>query len=180
MNRWEANLRQARSDYQVFILLCDPRWKELPECHALRYLQMATEKLAKAAFMAMGMQYDWYSHIAFSRIPRQLKRRDIARSLGYKRFDAYQTFLSGAAPLFREIDELHPAVGPGAAGGGPKEGPNAEYPWPFSVTHGAIDWRAPADHTFGLLKRLRTNRDAAQVLQFIRILLDRFEAVFRP
>lgn len=130
--------------------------------------------------MALGMQYDWYSHVAFSLVPRQLKRRDIGHALGYKKFDAYQSFLSKAAPLFREIDELHPAIGPGTMGGGPNDGPNTEYPWVIKATQDTVEWRAPADHDFGLLNRLRTNRDAARVLQFIRILLDRFETVFRP
>jgi hypothetical protein len=41
----DAFLTQARSDWQVFEHLYD---SDFPECHALHYLQMATEKLAKA------------------------------------------------------------------------------------------------------------------------------------
>ena len=40
-----AFLAQARSDWNVYRLLSESRE---PSCHALHYLQMATEKLAKA------------------------------------------------------------------------------------------------------------------------------------
>ena len=176
----EALLRQARSDFQVFELLQDRHRNEVPECHPLHYLQMVTEKLAKAAFIALGAPVgDRHSHIAFSLVPQHLCRRDVARALGWEDFRRYQAFLRWAAPLFREIDELHPGVGPQHPGGGPQEGPNVEYPWRTPGAAGDALWKAPADHTFGLLEKLRRDPNGAALLQFVRTLLDRFDVVFR-
>jgi hypothetical protein len=180
MEQHEAFLRQARSDFQVFEILREQDRSEVPECHPLHYLQMATEKLAKAAFMALGVDVgDRYSHVAFSHIPHHLCRRDVARALGWADFRAFQAFLRGAAPLFREIDELNPSVGPQQPGGAPQEGPNVEYPWRARDAAGEITWFAPTEHRFGLLDRLRHSSDGARQLQFVRLLLERFEGVFR-
>jgi hypothetical protein len=47
--RWaDAFLRQARSDLAVYHLLSGRSERDIPRCHALHYLQMACEKIAKA------------------------------------------------------------------------------------------------------------------------------------
>ncbi|HZL37716.1 MAG TPA: hypothetical protein VFC78_20535, partial [Tepidisphaeraceae bacterium] len=122
----QALLRQARSDLTVFDLLA--AHEDVPECHALHFLQMATEKLAKAAFLALGVPFDAFSHVAFSHLPRLLSRRDVAGALGHRTFLSYRTFLRRTAPLFRMIDELNPSVGLQTSGSA-KDGPNVEYPW---------------------------------------------------
>ena len=48
MTEHEAYLRQARSDFGVFQLLLEQDRDMVPACHPLHYLQMSTEKLAKA------------------------------------------------------------------------------------------------------------------------------------
>ena len=175
----EAYLLQARSDFAVFELLVRQGRADVPECYALHYLQMATEKLAKAAFLALrvpGLRR--FDHVAFSLVPLHLRRRDVARGLGWSDFRVYQTFVTRTRPVFRETDELAPAVGPRLDGGGPAEGPNVEYPWPVARNEETC-WVVPAEHGFGLLDRLRRSGDAAQVLGFIRRLMERFEGIFR-
>jgi hypothetical protein len=179
MEEREAFQRQARSDFQVFELLHRQHLGEVSECHALHYLQMATEKLAKAAFIALDVRpEDRYSHVAFSLIPQHLSRRDVAHALGWTDFRRYQAFLRWARPLFREIDELNPGVGPQQPGGGPQEGPNVEYPWRSRDAAGELVWEAPADHDFGLLARLRRDANGLALLHFVRTLLERFDSVF--
>jgi hypothetical protein len=180
MERHEAFLKQARSDFRVFSLLRGQDRGYVPECHALHYLQMATEKLAKAAFMALGdPRGEAHTHRAFSLIPQHLRRGDVAARLGWRDFGRYQDLRRRASPLFHEIHELNPSVGPQQPGGVPQEGPNAEYPWPGRDAAGAVTWEVPADHDFGLLERLRRDPTSAEALVLVERLLDRFEAVFR-
>jgi hypothetical protein len=152
----------------------------VPECHPLHYFQMATEKLAKAAFLALGQPFDAFSHVAFSHLPTLLARRDVAMALGYHRFDAFRSFLSRSAPLFRKVDELNPAVGLPTPGGGPKDGPNVEYPWQARDAAGAVTWIVPAEYDFGFLDKLLRSGDAARMLAFVRVLVERFEPIFGP
>ena len=178
MTEHEAYLRQARSDFGVFQLLLEQDRDMVPACHPLHYLQMSTEKLAKAiAIVSEVSGFDRYSHVAFSLLPGLLSRADVSRKLGWKDFRAYQAFLKRAAPTFRAVDELNPSVGPRRPGGGSKEGPNAEYPWEARDDTTKLRWYVPADYPFRLIEQLRSG-DAAQVIQFVNGLLDRFEAVF--
>jgi hypothetical protein len=178
MNEHEAYLRQARSDFQIVELLLAEDRAAVPGCHPLHYLQMATEKLAKAILIVSNVVgFDRYSHVAFSELPTFLSRRDFAARLGWKKFDQYQAFLRRSAPVFREIDELNPSVGPRVLGGGAKEGANAEYPWRARDRSGNVQWYAPSDHPFWLVREFRSGIVNA-VLQFVASLLERFEGVF--
>jgi len=150
----------------------------VPECHPLHYLQMATEKMSKAAFEALGVTTDLFSHVAFSHAPYHLARRDVARALGYKDFNVYRDFLRRAAPFFRRVDELSPSVGLQTPGGAATDGPNVEYPWQARNAAGALIWIAPAERGFGLLAQIERGGDAARMVEFVRTLLDRFDAVF--
>jgi len=178
MNRRTAFLRQARSDFAVFEHLARQERALVSECHPLHYFQMATEKLAKAALDAAGALTDPYSHVAFSKMPYRLARADVARVLGFNNTRAYRGFLARTAPLFRAIDELSPAVGPRHPGGGPQEGPNVEYPWASRDSRGHATWIVPAEHDFRLLTKLQRSGEGAQVRDFVRVLLERFEIVF--
>ena len=179
MTEADAFHQQAKSDFEVFELLLGFPRDEVAECHPLHYLQMATEKVAKAAFCALGVEgRERFSHVAFSSIRHHLGRRDVARALGYADFRAYLRFLNRSAPVHREFDELNPSVGPQLEGGGPKEGPNVEYPWRGRDERSRWTWHAPATHSFELLDRLQRSGDAAQVLGLVRLLIQRFHAVF--
>ncbi|MCC2669544.1 MAG: hypothetical protein K0Q72_2015 [Armatimonadetes bacterium] len=180
MEKHEAFLKQARSDFAVFELLQSEDRTDVPECHPLHYLQMATEKLAKSAFIAAGdTTGDRYSHVAFSHVPDHLARLDVAVALGWTDFRSYQAFLRRARPLFRQIDELNPSVGTSAADGAPPEGANVEYPWRQRNQAGELVWSAPVDHDFGLLAALLRKPDGVALLTFVRTLLERFDAIFR-
>ena len=178
MTRADAFVAQARSDYRVFRLLLEADRQIVPECHPLHYLQMATEKLAKAAMSASDVEHERYSHIAFSTLPRQLARRDVARKLGYPTFDAYRAFLRRTAPLFRRIDELNPSVGPAGVGTGAGNSPNVEYPWLGRDELGSEAWVVPARFSFGIAGKATRRGDFLQVLRFVEALLHRFDTIF--
>ena len=76
-------LVQARSDYRVFELLWK-EWKEssLPACHALHYLQMATEKFGKAKAWKHG--FGSKTHLGFRGFLTGLQsNRGAQKQLGY-------------------------------------------------------------------------------------------------
>ncbi|MCY2953352.1 MAG: hypothetical protein NTU53_15440 [Planctomycetota bacterium] len=178
MKQHEAYLKQARSDFQVFRLLLKQDRTEVPECHVLHYLQMATEKLAKAAFLSINPAFHPHTHVAFSHIPHHLRRADVAKTLGWKTFDSYRVFLKYASPLFRQIDELNPAVGPQLAAGKKTARSNVEYPWETRNAAGNLTWRAPTDHQFGILDRLQKSGSGVQLWLFVNRLIERFESIF--
>jgi hypothetical protein len=108
-----------------------------------------------------------------------LARRDVARALSYKNFNAYRDFLRRTAPLFRSVDELSPAVGLQVPGGAANDdGPNVEYPWEARDAAGTAIWIAPAENTFGLLAQIERGGDAARMVDFVSRLLERFDTVF--
>jgi hypothetical protein len=140
---------------------------------------MGTEKLAKAAYIAAGATFDPYSHVAFSRFPQFLSRRDVALALGNKNFREFHAILRRLAPLCRQVDELNPSVGLQTAVGGTGDGPNVEYPWEARDRNSDLLWIAPAEHDFLLLDKLFRRGDAARMLALVRRLLDRFDEIFR-
>ena len=153
VSRREAFLRQARSDFALFNHLRDQDQATMPACHPLHYLQMAAEKLAKAIFDALGVSIDPWSHVAFSNLPYHLARADIARAIGFRDSRSFRTFLRRCAPIFRAIDELSPAVGASRTGGGPRQGPNVEYPWESRGSDSHPTWLVPAENEFKLQHR---------------------------
>ena len=175
MSEWEAFLAQARSDYAVFELLLDMRREDVPECHPLHYLQMATEKLAKAFFLALGVPFS-YNHSTFDIIFHHFNRRNTARILGWKDHKAFRAFVRGLRPLFRWVVELHPSVGRARSTTALQTQPNVEYPWYSRGEGGAMIWRAPAHHDFHAAANLRSAR-GPQFMDLISRLLDRFERV---
>ena len=74
-------LVQARSDWQIFQLL-DSRTD--PLCHRLHYLQMVTEKVAKAYFWRDPSAAN-LGHAAFGRFLRAIAtNRRVADELGFR------------------------------------------------------------------------------------------------
>ena len=75
----EAFRCQADSDFSVFLLL--QGHSSVAECHPLHYLQMATEKLAKAIRLRISdANHVGRTHASFDRLWFVLQRRDIGRS----------------------------------------------------------------------------------------------------
>lgn len=177
MTERDAFHRQAASDWLVFRFLVQANRISVPACHPLHYLQMSSEKLAKAAMLALGQLPDTSTHVAFSRLPILLARRDIARRLGWSSGRAFRQFLKTASPIFREIDELHPSVGTQNATAVVRGQTNVEYPWKANNVNGRLDWHVPAEHQWTLVNRLRSGQ-GAQVLRFLELLLDNFNEIF--
>jgi hypothetical protein len=171
MKVWEAWLAQARSDFRVFELLLQQDREHVEECHPLHYLQMATEKLAKAFDAARAGRPDESSHVAFMKFTNALERRDLARRLGWRDFKSFKALLRRIRPLCRQIEELHPDVG-SPRSGGRKDGPNVEYPWRLPGADPQA-WQAPAFYRFGIINRLH----ATQLKILLEKLFERFSTL---
>ena len=183
MRKHEAFLRQAQSDFAVHELLLAQPSEHAPRCHALHYLQMATEKLAKAFLDRVGRPYRKRDHEVFCRMVSELaKRPDIVNALGYSDYKETHAFLMRALPLFRQVEMLCPKVAGDAAkqrGSSPDQAENVEYPWwQTSPQTGQPDWIAPADYTFAVLHTIsQRTGDGASLVRLVKNLLDRFDHI---
>ena len=155
---------QARSDWQAYHLVDQ---STLPSCHAMHYLQMATEKLAKAALLAGGMKPDELrnSHLAFTKFLRvAFRNRNFRLEMGMSGAQLRMHF-ANALPLADAIEKLAPAL----AGGGA----NPEYPWesPNGIVH------TPATYSFDLAQKLSAPK-GVNLLKDISLMLRKFEKLF--
>lgn len=137
MNWIQAFARQAASDLQARDLLAATA--ALPQCHSLQHLQMACEKICKAAMIAadtdpLEVQRS-HAHIA-KQLPNLVKLY-MSREAG--RLPRDNWVVRAIRPLARKIELLNPAVRDG--GRSPQ---NCEYPW----ERGDGSIIAPADHSF--------------------------------
>jgi len=149
-------LVQARSDFAVFELL--RRDPNLPRCHALHYLQMSTELLAKA--------HAWrnpprpYTHSGFVSFLRSLStNRDAQDRLGLKgKNDNWMQWIRKSASVAARIEALAPSL----AG----DAPNPEYPWPRAAPQAA-----PAEYSFPIWQELQETVGGRKFLDLIARLL---------
>ncbi len=134
-------LVQARTDFVVFELL--QKQRDLPACHALHYLQMATEMLGKAYLWKHGLPKS--THRAFVGFLKSLaKNRKAQKQLGYeKRNESWKRSIQKSLELAQRIEDLAPALA--------LDAPNPEYPWPR-----AAPAETPAEYTFGIWQQLQT------------------------
>lgn len=115
-----AFLLQARSDFAVLQRLND---SPTDYCHRLHYLQMTSEKLAKALLSSPDGNPPEASHSAFVRMLQVLKtRKDVRRQLGFSDTAAYRAYLDSLLTLASRVERLAPSLA------GLYE-PNPEYPW---------------------------------------------------
>ncbi|MFI5387150.1 MAG: hypothetical protein ACHQ50_13645 [Fimbriimonadales bacterium] len=155
---WE----QARSDHKAFMLL---RAQGIAQCHSLHYLQMVTEKLAKAYFWRSGHAPP-RSHAGFVQFLRFLghvpvnDRERIANLFSFNRFADFQNWICTILPIAYDLERLAPALA--------NEGPNPEYPWPH-----AQPVYAPVNHNFAVWTVL-TSGQGRDLMRVIRIAVDRF------
>ena len=154
-------LAQARSDFAVFELL--RKQATLPPCHALHYLQMATELLGKAH--AWGSAPNPGTHRAIVRFLRSLSTNRMAQNqLGYGgKNEAWASRIRSSIPLAEMIEDLAPAFA--------LEGPNPEYPWPR-----ANPGHAPAEEEFEIWLELRDTSRGRQFLELLHALFVAAEA----
>jgi hypothetical protein len=158
--------QQAKSDHEVFLLL---RRQGTHPCHLLHYLQMATEKLAKAYFWRSGTAPP-RSHVGLRQFLLRLatavsaERSRIAEVLAFSRFDDFQNWNRSIAPLAYGLERLAPSLVQG-------NGPNPEYPWP----HAAPQY-APADYDFEIWSELTNTARGRQLQQVIAAAVANFPA----
>jgi hypothetical protein len=156
---WE----QAKSDLQAFLLV---RGHGLAPCHALHYLQMVTEKIAKAYFWRAGHPPS-RSHagiVQFLRFLGQVRQHDrqrIANLFGYKRFADFQHWLREALPIAYDLQRMAPAL----AG----NGENPEYPWPHLQPR-----FTPATYDFKVWHEIQSVRGRA-LMRLVEIAVNRFD-----
>ncbi|QDV13955.1 hypothetical protein CA51_38470 [Rosistilla oblonga] len=154
--------QQAKSDHEVFELL---RGEGVPACHSLHYLQMATEKLAKASFWANNdppaMRHVGFAQFLrrFGNTPRRHRNR-IALLFGFGQFSGFQTWIRSAIPLARQIDQVSPAV--------IRDGPNSEYPWPHDAPIAC-----PAQYHFAVWDELKKSQ-GRKLMRFTSTAIKRF------
>jgi hypothetical protein len=154
--------QQAQSDFAAFGLL-----RRAAPCHQLHYLQMVTEKLAKA--------YLWRSnsppptvHAGFVQFLRSIagsrepKHQQIATILGFGRSEDFQSWIQSILPLAYDLERLAPA---------PLNSPNPEYPWPHEMPQ-----FAPATHEFEIWKQLTGTGRGRQFMQVIETAVKHFPA----
>ncbi len=137
MNWRKAFFRQASSDHAVRRFLNTPK---VEYCHRLHYLQMMTEKLAKA-FLTKPTEKNQpaLTHAGFVQFLRVLRgRRDLRQNLGYQDAASFNQFIDSLLPLAEQVQRLAPSF----AG---TSQPNPEYPW-FDRVAGEVI--APAEYDF--------------------------------
>jgi hypothetical protein len=145
-------LVQAREDFRVFEMFRkDPRF---PRCHALHYLQMATELLGKAHAWRSGPRAT--THRAFVGFLRSLStNRHAQNQLGFEgRNENWEHSIRKSVPLAERVEDLAPALSPDV--------PNPEYPWPRIAP-----LNAPALHTFAVWRDLQETAAGHQFLNLI-------------
>ena len=116
-----AYFRQAQNDYGVFReLKCR---KDVAMCQKLHYLQMATEKLAKAFLSPCSGRPPPRVHVALCKFLNMSKGRpEIRRLLGYENdYHAYCSYIDRLLSVAERIEKLAPVGG--------QERVNPEYPW---------------------------------------------------
>ncbi len=137
----EGYLHQAMSDYHMYTQMNE---RNVPLCHRLHYLQMASEKLAKS-FLCIGSEKPFKkTHYALVQFLNTSKRSpNIRRLLGYDRNPkAYSVYIDSLLSIAQRIEMLAPV-------GGNQERMNAEYPW--EDDSGEV--RIPSEYAFNELPR---------------------------
>jgi hypothetical protein len=154
-------LVQARADFAVLELLRSQ--PNLPDCHVLHYLQMATELLGKAHAWKNGPRTN--THRAFVAFLRSLTtNRNAQRQLGFgNRNENWEHLIRKSVPLAERIEDLAPALA--------LDAPNAEYPWPRQEPH-----TAPAEYTFDIWQELKETAAGRKFLNVLRHLFAVAEA----
>ena len=151
--RQAAFYRQAQSDWSVFrhphadrsswrsavqrvwCRLIGVRPFPFPVCHELHYLQMCTEKLAKAYFQTTPSRD---GHAAFRRfLTELLANSNMLTPLGFATTAELTRWQGSVTSIVGAIEDLAPSIADR------KNLPNPEYPWPRDAPT-----VAPVDHPF--------------------------------
>lgn len=157
---WE----QAQSDWKAYRAI---QSLPLDDCHALHYLQMTTEKLAKAMLLARGTDISEvrYSHKGFLRFLQLAARHPALPRQFNMPVRQFLEYVRSTLPLAGAIEHLAPALA--------QDGPNSEYPW--QETTGTI--RIPASYQFSASAQLK-QPNGRKLLRLTQALLEQFESLF--
>jgi hypothetical protein len=155
---WE----QVKSDYVVFSLV---RASGVAQCHSLHYLQMVSEKIAKAYYWRTGgppprKHVGFVDFLRSLGVTRQPQRQRIARLFGFSRFADFQNWLRSVLPIAYDLERLAPSLA--------ADGPNPEYPWPHMQPN-----TAPVQHEFAVWATLASGR-GRDLMRVIHIAVERF------
>ena len=153
-------LVQAKSAYAVYRLLNDD--KSLHHCHALHYLQMATELLGKANAWKSGPIGK--SHKALVSFLRSLSSNTKAqKQLGYEgQNDNWTNTIRKITPIAENLQKMAPALA--------SDGPNPEYPWPSDAPTAT-----PVEYAFPIWEDLTEKPYGRKLISFIHYLFDTAE-----
>ena len=160
MNSQQAAFyRQSNSDWRLFAELRNRSARE--GCHELHYLQMATEKLAKA-FLWGTRTPPRQTHVSLVQFLRRIaSSRRVRDALQFARQEQLAAWVQAVLPLAYAIERSAPDL----AG----DGPNPEYPWPRDMPE-----TAPVDYDFPAVHELATAR-GRQFVELIGRLMTTFE-----
>jgi hypothetical protein len=163
-----AYLEQARSDFKIYKLLND---SQVEICHALHFLQMATEKLSKASLIMSGSVQSedvQTTHCVFVQMLRAYRKNSsVAQVLDFKGPDtteAFERHIKSLLPIARWIETLAPALSLNI---------NAEYPWRNATNLPT----PPAQYTFPEWFQFGP-RKQSQLLALVEQLLEQAENIF--
>lgn len=157
MDWHEAFMVQARSEHAVMTMLDKAN---VAPCHRLHYLQMVTEKLAKAVITPRGDRVPAppTSHVVFVRMLQVIRtNRSVRQALGFKDAKSFRAYIRSLFGIAGEIEQLSPEQ----AG---LTRPNPEYPW-REAADGPVT--APVRYAFPGF-----HRDAALMVKIERLVDD--------
>lgn len=154
---------QAKSDHDAFLLF---RRQGVAQCHSLHYLQMATEKIAKAYFWRSGSpppkdHAGFVQYLRFLGQTRQSDRERIGNLFSFTRFGDFQKWIRAVLPMAYDLEHLAPTLA--------KDGPNPEYPWPHKAPT-----NAPVHHKFEVWEKL-TSGQGRDLMRVIQLAITRFD-----
>lgn len=169
----EAFRDQATSDLQAFALLRDQALASPAEweCHALHYLQMASEKCWKALLLAAGMMATVGGkpksvHEVFMQVYRIRHQPGLSRYFQTPAGGAARHLTTGTAAMLRYVETLNPTVARRLVKAGARsEERNAEYPW---ETPDGAGWAAPCRTDLGICGHPRRAQQIAEAERFLR------------
>lgn len=164
-----AFLSQGRSDLRVYDLLVAQPEETVPACHALHYLQMACEKIAKAyrirdtSAQLSGPNNLLRRHVGFVKFMSAFLLSPALRDAYAGRTAQLRQVSRTTLAIARQVQKLAPAVDDETS---PE---NVEYPWQLGS-----EVIAPCDHRFAHVALLRAP-GGATFLKLVRRAVDEFE-----
>jgi hypothetical protein len=160
---------QASADWAMFR---EVRLRaDVPASYALHYLQMATEKLAKAYRFrntTASAETLLTSHVGFDAFMRAFLQSQQVHRMYNSRTAQLAAIRRGCGQLARLVEQLAPAVG------GVARPENAEYPWAQGE-----EVIVPVQYSFPSLD-LRRHPHARAFLSFIQLAFEDYEAPQAP